>query len=158
MHYQAIIATPLPRVHLGLQVRNGALVALDFLDESQRLRAPEDHTTQNAADQLARYFIAPDMVFTCALAPRGTPYQQRVWTTLRAIPPGQTLNYGALAAKLGSGARAVGAACRANPLPIIIPCHRVVATSGLGGYSGAWDDGPELRIKAWLLAHERHGS
>ncbi|RYU59016.1 methylated-DNA--[protein]-cysteine S-methyltransferase [Methylolobus aquaticus] len=83
----------------------------------------------------------------------GTPFQQRVWDQLRAITPGTTLSYGQLAARLGSSARAVAGACRANDFPIVIPCHRVVSEHGLGGYCGA-TDGPWLAVKRWLLRHE----
>lgn len=85
------------------------------------------------------------------LAPRGTPFQQRVWRRLRAIPHGRTATYAALAAELGTAPRALAGACAANPLPIFIPCHRVVGSDGrLGGYSG----GEGIATKAALLRHE----
>jgi methylated-DNA-[protein]-cysteine S-methyltransferase len=87
------------------------------------------------------------------VAPAGTPFQRRVWQRLSAIPAGETLTYGALARELGTSARAVGGACRTNPIPLVIPCHRVVATNGLGGYSGE-RGGDWLAKKRWLLAHE----
>jgi methylated-DNA-[protein]-cysteine S-methyltransferase len=86
--------------------------------------------------------------------PAGTPFQLRVWHALMAIPAGQPATYGALAKRLGTGARAVGQACGANPLPILIPCHRVVAASGLGGFMHS-AAGTPLDVKTWLLAHER---
>jgi methylated-DNA-[protein]-cysteine S-methyltransferase len=70
-----------------------------------------------------------------------------------AIPPGEVRTYGALARKLRSSARAVGNACRANPVPMVVPCHRVVGATGLGGYMGAFTGDP-LAIKEWLLRHE----
>ncbi len=84
---------------------------------------------------------------------RGTLYQQKVWQALQRIPVGEVRTYGELARELGSCARAVAQACRANPLPILIPCHRVVSATGLGGYMGK-TYGPELEIKRWLLHHE----
>jgi methylated-DNA-[protein]-cysteine S-methyltransferase len=87
--------------------------------------------------------------------PHGTPFQRRVWQALQQIPPGETRRYGELAEQLGSSARAVANACRANPLPILIPCHRVVSAAGLGGYMGEVD-GPALEIKRWLLHHEAY--
>jgi methylated-DNA-[protein]-cysteine S-methyltransferase len=105
-----------------------------------------------AKRQLDAYFDDPAVTFDLPLAPAGTPFRQRVWQAMRDIPAGQVLSYGAIAAKLGSSARAVGGACGANPIPIIIPCHRVVgAASALGGYSGG--DGPDT--KRYLLAHEQ---
>ena len=84
----------------------------------------------------------------------GTPFQQAVWHALRDIPPGSPLTYGQLAKQLGTAARAVGGACGANPIPIIVPCHRVVSASGIGGFMQTCYLGP-LNIKSWLLAHER---
>jgi methylated-DNA-[protein]-cysteine S-methyltransferase len=108
---------------------------------------------RQVAAQLAQYFARPLQRFTLAVALHGTAFQQRVWGALRQIPAGKTLTYGGLADKLGSGARAVGNACRGNPVPIIVPCHRVVSVSGIGGYSGK-TDGREINRKKWLLEHE----
>lgn len=85
--------------------------------------------------------------------PSGTLFQKKVWKALLNIPFGQTCTYGVLAERLQTSARAVGNACRENPLPIIIPCHRVVAKTGLGGYSG-FTQGEKMNIKCWLLKHE----
>lgn len=86
---------------------------------------------------------------------RGTPYQQRVWAAIAAIPRGQTRSYGDLAEHLGSAPRAVGQACGANPLPLVVPCHRVISRSGtLGGFAHH-GEGWLLRLKAWLLDRER---
>ena len=104
-----------------------------------------------ARRQLDAYFDDPASGFDLPLAPAGTPFQRRVWEAIRAIAPGRTARYGDLAAALGSSARAVGGACARNPIPIIIPCHRVVGAGALGGYSGAAGaDG-----KRFLLAHEQ---
>jgi len=87
------------------------------------------------------------------LAPTGTPFQKRVWQALLEIPPGRVRTYGDLARSLGTSPRAVGNACRANPIPLLIPCHRVVAADGLGGFAGettgTWPD-----LKRWLLRLE----
>ncbi len=88
------------------------------------------------------------------LAPAGTAFQRRVWAALRAIPPGETRTYGALAEILGSHARAVAGACRANPWVLLVPCHRAVSSQGLGGFMGATGGWP-LVLKRRLLAHER---
>jgi len=104
-----------------------------------------------AKRQLDAYFDDPTAGFDLPLAPAGTPFRQRVWEAMRAIPPGRTLRYGEIAQRLGSSARAVGAACGANPIPIIIPCHRVVGAGSLGGYSGG--EGPDT--KRHLLALEQ---
>jgi len=103
---------------------------------------------------LQAYFEAPGgSGFDFPLQLTGTPFQHRVWGALLAIPAGQVRTYGALAAQLQTSPRAVAAACRANPCPLVVPCHRVVAAGGLGGYCGA-STGPQLGIKRWLLTHE----
>uniref|UniRef100_A0A450VGG9 Methylated-DNA-[protein]-cysteine S-methyltransferase n=1 Tax=Candidatus Kentrum eta TaxID=2126337 RepID=A0A450VGG9_9GAMM len=108
---------------------------------------------ENAVHQLTDYFHDPGWGFDLPIAPGGTPFQQRVWQALRSIPPGKTVSYSMLAVQLGTGARAVGNACRKNPIPIIIPCHRVVGIRDSGGFMGA-RVGKPLAIKQWLLRHE----
>ena len=83
----------------------------------------------------------------------GSKHQLDVWQAMRDIDPGGTLTYGDIARIIGSNARAVGAACGKNPLPIFVPCHRIVAANGLGGFMGGRRDDP-LAIKRWLLTHE----
>ena len=104
--------------------------------------------------ELKAYFANPRHRFKLALQPQGTPFQQAVWKALQAIPSGKTLTYQDLALKLKTSARAVGNACRKNPLPIFIPCHRVVAKSGLGGFCGE-KDGRFMRVKKTLLEWEK---
>jgi methylated-DNA-[protein]-cysteine S-methyltransferase len=102
-----------------------------------------------ALAQLREYFAGKRRDFDVPLGPSGTAFQQRVWRLVAAIPYGQTLSYGTIAAQLDSSPRAVGAAVGANPIPILIPCHRVIgADSSLTGYGGG------LRMKIWLLRHE----
>jgi len=101
--------------------------------------------------QLMSYFALPS--FKCDFPTlMGTQFQLRVWQAIHAIPFGETRTYGQLAALLGSGPRAVANACGANPLPIIIPCHRVVAKSGIGGFMQGKKNG--VLVKRWLLQHE----
>ena len=150
--YDAVIATPLGRV--GILLQDNALCSLDFLPPRTALKRAKTALTARISMQLRAYFKLSDMRFEIPLVLHGTEFQQRVWRALTRIPPGKTLTYGDLAAKLGSGARAVGSACRENPVPIIIPCHRVVARSGMGGYMGQ-RAGKAMQIKLWLLAHEQ---
>jgi len=108
-----------------------------------------------AATQLREYFAGTRRDFDLPLAPAGTDFQRRVWTSLSAIPFGETRTYGDVAAAVGcKAARAIGQANRRNPIPIVIPCHRVLASAGIGGYSGEDGDGKELDTKRWLLRHE----
>ena len=102
---------------------------------------------------VARYFEEGAAGLQVTLAARGTDFQQRVWRALQAIPPGETRTYGDLARQLGTSARAIGGACRANPCLIVVPCHRVIAKDGLGGFAGDVS-GRRLEVKRWLLRHE----
>ena len=106
---------------------------------------------QDAKSQLNDYFDGLRKNFDLPLEPPGTKFQQRVWSMMEQIPYGKTITYGEIAKALGSSARAVGTACGANPIPVIIPCHRVVAANDMGGYSG--DGG--VKTKRALLHLER---
>jgi methylated-DNA-[protein]-cysteine S-methyltransferase len=106
-----------------------------------------------AAVQLERYRQDPDARFDLPLAVEGTPLQRAVWDAMCAIPRGRTRSYGELAQELGADARAIGQACGDNRLPIVIPCHRVVAANGIGGF-GHSRRGYLLEAKRWLLMHE----
>ena len=106
---------------------------------------------ERAQDQLAAYFAGELRRFDLPVHPHGTTFQQRVWQAIAEIPWGHVVTYGQLAAQLGSSPRAVGGALGRNPIPIIIPCHRVIGTNGgLGGYSG-WDG---VETKQALLKRE----
>ncbi|MDP1707659.1 MAG: methylated-DNA--[protein]-cysteine S-methyltransferase [Gammaproteobacteria bacterium] len=155
--YAAILPAPADlRVKLGVRLHSSALVSIDFLPSHHADLTPATALALRVTEQLRRYFTDPRHVFSVPLALQGTPFQQKVWRALMRIPPGATLSYGALAAQLTTGARAVGNACRANPVPIIVPCHRVVARDGMGGYAGA-ATGRNLQLKRWLLSHEQRG-
>jgi len=140
--------TVTPLGPMCLEASGGALVALRWSDEE----ASDDDPVLIAAEtQLSEYFAGARRAFDLPLAPVGTPFRERVWTAMLGIPFGKVATYGDIARALDSGPRAVGGACGANPIPIIIPCHRVLAASGLsGGYSGAGG----LATKAKLLALE----
>ncbi len=148
------MAAPFGR--LGITLRNGALADIVFLSDHAPLRAPRTELGRTVVDQLDAYFSDPGFSFNLPLLMIGTPYQRRVWRALRRIPAGKTKSYGELAKRLRSSPRAVGNACRANPIPIVVPCHRVVAASGIGGFMGK-ESGNALRLKRWLLDHERSG-
>ncbi len=151
MHsYQAVV--DLPFGPLGISLRGGRLSGVDYLEApSQPFRG--EAGVLPVLEAIERYLQDPAAAFDLELELEGTPFQQRVWRELRAIPAGKTLTYGQLAERVGSGARAVGNACRANPCPLVVPCHRVVASRGLGGFAGE-RSGRKLEIKRWLLRHE----
>jgi methylated-DNA-[protein]-cysteine S-methyltransferase len=152
MDYQAILAAPFGR--LGIRCTDDEVLGIEFLPAHIRTLPPRNSLAKEAGRQLEAYFSDADFRFDLPLRLDGTEHQRKVWQTMRAIPSGQTRSYGELAAQLGSSARAVGQACGNNPLPIVIPCHRVVSKSGLGGFMHRADNGA-LDIKRWLLAHER---
>lgn len=152
--YAALAASPVGV--LGIRVHAGELVAIDIEPPQRTPQAPTSAAAREVLDQLFRYFDDPHWRFELPLAPQGTPFQCLVWRRLRGIPAGATRTYGELATDLGSSARAIGGACRRNPIPIVVPCHRVVAASGLGGFMGRLD-GAALDMKEWLLAHEGRG-
>lgn len=150
--YQAIMTSPIGRIGVSLD-KNEQLIGLDFLGATGRSRPARSFAVQRVVAALRSYFLDPGLPLQVPVHAVGTAFQQNVWSALRAIPPGEVCTYGELARRIGSAPRAVGQACRRNPVPIFIPCHRVVARKGTGGYSGA-TDGAELAIKRWLLAHE----
>ena len=114
---------------------DGAISALDWTDNPTT--PPATPVLRDAAKQLADYFDGKLAAFALPLAPEGTEHQKKVWAAMCAIPAGAVRSYGDLANKIGSSARAVGTACGKNPIPIIVPCHRILATGGgIGGYSG----------------------
>ena len=142
---KAALDTPVGR--LGIEERGGAIVSLvwDGADEG-----PRTGLLEVGLAQLAEYFAGERDRFELPLAPAGSDFQRAVWDRMQAIPLGETLTYGDIARALGSPAQPVGQACGANPIPVIIPCHRVVGADGLGGFSG--DGGVEMKVR--LLRHE----
>ena len=154
--YNAITATPLggDDTKVGIQVLAGQLTAIDFLPSCATIKSPDNATAALVADQLEAYFSNGSFRFNLALQIRGSQFQNKVWRLLMDIRAGETRTYGCIAYQLHSSARAVGNACKANPIPLVIPCHRVLAKNGIGGYCGQ-TDGQRLRIKQWLLEHER---
>ncbi|MDA8230186.1 MAG: methylated-DNA--[protein]-cysteine S-methyltransferase [Magnetospirillum sp.] len=136
---------------LAIAEEDGRIVSVDW---GWPAAAEETPLLVAARDQLEEYFAGRRTAFDLPLDPPGTDFQRRVWSALTEIPFGETATYGALATRLGTSARAIGGACGRNPIPVLIPCHRVVAAGGeLGGYSGF--DG--IDTKRFLLRHEGAG-
>jgi methylated-DNA-[protein]-cysteine S-methyltransferase len=152
--FDAVVPAPFGAV--GVRIENDAIRELVYLPASHPLQDPQDALSLRAAQQLQAYFSDPDFRFDLPLAPAGTAFQQRVWNVISGIPRGETLTYGAVAKLLRSAPRAVGQACGANWFPMVIPCHRVLAAGGLGGFANSDEaDGFHLGVKRWLLAHEQ---
>ena len=142
-----------PRMKVAVATRDGHVSEIRYLPPSVEARDPKNALAERAARQLERYRKDADARFDLPLLIEGTPFQRRLWDALCGIPRGRTLTYGELARRLGGEARAVGQACGDNRLPIVIPCHRVVAADGIGGFAHA-TEGYLLEAKRWLLAHE----
>jgi methylated-DNA-[protein]-cysteine S-methyltransferase len=140
-------------MQVAVKTRDDLVSEILYLPPSVAPQPPRTPLAEQAARQLERYREDPDTRFDLPLLIEGTPFQRRLWDALCAIPRGKTLTYGELARRLGGEARAVGQACGDNRLPIIIPCHRVVAANGIGGFAHA-TGGYLLEAKRWLLAHE----
>lgn len=139
---------------MALLFESDILVGLDFFSD-KKIAAPVSESSKEVCQQIDDYCARqlPYLVFDIKLETKGTAFQRRVWSALQKIPVGEVLTYGELAQQLKTSARAVGNACRVNPIPLVIPCHRVVAKTGLGGFAGSTDGRP-MEIKKWLLAHE----
>lgn len=142
---------------LVLELQGEQLVSLSISEMNKQPLVSEikTHSRQikSVQKQLENYFSSAIPFTAISLLPQGTPFQKSVWSELSKIPLGETRTYGDIAKELKSSARAVGNACRRNPIAIIIPCHRVVSAKGLGGYAGE-TSGRQLNIKRWLLSHE----
>ena len=152
MDYQAKLIVPFGV--LGIRCNDRALLGIDFLSSREKAKRATGPFSKTVCEQLLHYLNNPDAQFTVSFSASGTAHQQKVWQAMRNIPRGETRSYGELAAELKSAAQAIGQACGANPIPIVIPCHRVVGKSGLGGFMGHVS-GVSLDIKRWLLAHEQ---
>jgi methylated-DNA-[protein]-cysteine S-methyltransferase len=151
--FSAIVEAPFGAI--GIRTEPGVIRELVYLPRHFNEKEPQDALSEQAARQVARYLSEPDFRFNLPLAEVGTAFQHRVWEAIAAIPRGDVLTYGQVAKLIRSAPRAVGQACGANWFPLIIPCHRVTAAGGLGGFSNHDDEsGFHLGVKRWLLAHE----
>src|ERR1700676_3995824 len=138
----------------GIPAPGSALTGVEYLPLSERAMAPTNALAERACRQIERFLDDPLFRFTLPLAPAGTVFRRRVWDALPAIPVGESRTYGEIARQLASAPRAIGGACGANPIALIIPCHRVVGSRGsLGGFMGVTEGNP-IDIKRWLLTHE----
>ena len=147
------VVLPFPKMKVAVATREGRVSEIRYLPLSTKDVAPRNALAEQAACQIERYRQDPDAKFDLPLLVEGTPFQRRLWDALCTIPRGRTRTYGELARELGGEARAVGQACGDNRLPIVIPCHRVVAANGLGGFAHS-TGGYLLEAKRWLLLHE----
>jgi len=149
----ALINTPFGAV--AINFAGGLVIELQAVLPSGTIYISKESgnpLVKSACQQVVQYLLEAATAFSLPMDQHGTAFQQRVWQAIAAIPLGQTRTYSELASQVGSGPRAVANACGANNLPLLVPCHRVVAKNGLGGFMQGKQNG--LRIKQWLLTHE----
>lgn len=143
-----------PFAVLAIATADGQVTEIRYLPRHIAVRAPHDRVAERACREIERYLDDPQHHFAVPYRLHGTPFQHRVWREIEKLFPLKTITYGVMAARLRSSARAVGGACGANPVPLVVPCHRVLAAGGrLGGFMGGRENFP-LTVKRWLLRHE----
>ena len=142
-----------PFAVLGIRTAGDLLTGIEYLPCNVAMLAPVNKLAAKICDQIERYLADAEFRFDLPFEFRGTAFQQRVWRAICAIPSGKTLTYLDVARRLKSAPRPVGGACGANRIPLVIPCHRVVGSSGIGGFMNS-RGGQPIEIKQWLLRHE----
>jgi len=149
--YQAKLAAPF--AVLAVRTVGERLVGIEYLPRDVATLKPQTAFAREVCRQLSAYLKKPAFEFDLPFDYDGTDFQKRVWKAVHAIPSGSVLSYKEVATKIGSAARPVGTACGANLIPILIPCHRVVASQGIGGFMNV-RRGAAIEVKRWLLHHE----
>ena len=143
-----------PFAMLGIRTNGAAVTGLSYLPGDISPSGPTTALAQEVLRQIECYLVEPGFDFDLPLEIHGSDFRKRVWEVMCAIPAGKTLTYAEVAQRVCSAPRAVGGACGDNHIPLIIPCHRVVARNGIGGFMHTTRD-RELGIKRWLLTHEQ---
>lgn len=149
--YQAKYSTPF--AVLGICTVGDLLAGIEYLPRGVAALAPLNRLAEKTCRQIERYLDDPGFRFNLPFEFKGTDFQCKVWRAVCGIPSGGTLTYLDLARQLRTAPRPVGGACGANRIPLVIPCHRVVGSGGIGGFIHA-RRGPGIEIKRWLLKHE----
>ncbi len=144
---------PTPFAVLGIRTSGELLTGIEYLPRGVATLAPVNRLAAQVCRQLERYLDDPEFSFDLPYEFNGTAFQTRVWRAICAIPSGNTSTYLDIARRIKSAPRPVGGACGANRIPLVIPCHRVVASHGIGGFMHARGGAP-IAIKQWLLRHE----
>lgn len=147
------VTVEFPKFKVGVATRDGIVTSLKYLPLSAASIFPESELGKRAERQLQGYRANPNTAFDLPVVVEGTDLQKAVWQAMCAIPLGKTRTYGELARELGADARDIGQCCGDNRLPLVIPCHRIVAADGIGGFAHA-TSGYLVEAKRWLLMHE----
>jgi methylated-DNA-[protein]-cysteine S-methyltransferase len=149
--FQFVVDSPIGA--LGIRTSRRRLNRVEFLDWHSKPFLSQDPFAVDISRQLECYFHASPFEFSIPINLNGTDFQKQVWQLLLMIKPGEVRTYGDIAQELNTSPRAVGSACRSNPTPLIVPCHRVVSADGIGGFAGN-SQGRRVEVKRWLLKHE----
>lgn len=149
--YSLIVDSPIGK--LGVKTSNQQVTGVDFLTKTTPLFHATDKFTTLITNQFHQYFSSKKFEFSLPYTLNGSEFQQQVLKAVATLPYGATFTYSELAAHLNTHPRAIGNACRRNPLPVIIPCHRIIAKGGNGGYAGQMS-GELMAIKLWMINHE----
>jgi methylated-DNA-[protein]-cysteine S-methyltransferase len=154
--WAAVMKTPFGKVGIKTRMFDHSLMIEEifYVSTNTPLKAPKNVLAKEAVQQIEHYLLDPAFSFDLPLIPFGTEHQNKVWKKISKIPLGQAISYGAIAKDIKSAPRAVGQACGSNPYPIVIPCHRVVSSTGIGGFARHDEEGYHRNIKTWLLHHE----
>jgi methylated-DNA-[protein]-cysteine S-methyltransferase len=150
--FDAVVA--FPAMQVGVRTDGEQVCEIAYLPPGPYASGPKNRLAERAVTQLERYQTDPDFRFDLPFALSGTEFRRRVWQAISAIARGKTLTYGEMAKALRSAPRAVGQACGDNPVPLLIPCHRVVGAAGIGGFAHH-AEGFLIETKRWLLEHEK---
>ena len=152
--FHAVVRAPFGGVGIRLNDAVTHIQELVYVPDSVALKTADHPLARKAAEQVLAFLDDPHFQFDLPLLSQGTEFQNKVWQVIRSLETGQTLTYKQVGQVIQCGAaRAVGAACGANPYPLIVPCHRVVGTGNIGGFAHH-DGGFYVGVKHWLLAHE----
>ena len=147
------VTVDFPKFKVGVAIRDGVVTSLKYLPLSSPSVASKSDLAKRAERQLEGYKRDPNTTFDLPVVIEGAELQKAVWKAMCAIPRGKTRTYGDLACELGADPRDIGQCCGDNRLPLVIPCHRIVAADGIGGFAHA-TSGYLLEAKRWLLMHE----
>jgi methylated-DNA-[protein]-cysteine S-methyltransferase len=147
------VTVEFPKFKVGVATRDGVVTSLKYLPASSPSITASNALAEKAAQQLEAYKRDANSTFELPVLIEGTDLQKAVWRAMCAIPRGKTRTYGDLARELGADARDIGQCCGDNRLPLVIPCHRIVAADGIGGFAHA-TRGYLVEAKRWLLMHE----
>ncbi len=153
--FQAKLAMPF--AVLGVRTVGERVAGIEYLPRGAAPLKPQNAFAREVCRQLAAYLKSPRFVFDLPFNYEGTAYQERVWRAVHGIPSGSVLTYREVAGQIGSAPRPVGTACGANRIPLLVPCHRVVGSGGIGGFMHSRRGAP-IDVKRWLLHHENPGA